>query len=225
MQRNDESLRAVAFDLDGVLTDTEPLWAQRTEDFLAASGKRLSEADRAELYGASLPHGMRILSRILGRDVDEVTREVRRYNDGRPVDYKETLIDGARETVAWLHEAGVPVALATSAYQARVREVIETCDLGGLLDAFVAGDMVEHPKPAPDVYLASAAALGVRPGELIAIEDSRYGVEAAHAAGVAVVQLNQRGVERLPHVVAECRDYQEVRQALRELLAADLPAI
>jgi HAD superfamily hydrolase (TIGR01509 family) len=222
MQKNDDSYRAVAFDLDGVITDSEPVWAQRADDFLARHGKRLSEADRDELYGASKMRGMEILARVLGRDVDEVTSEAERFYEEWPVDYRAMLIDGARETVAWLHEAGVPVALATSGYEYRVREVIEAYDFGELFDAYVAGDTVEHPKPAPDIYLASAAALGVRPGELVAVEDSRYGVEAAHAAGVAAVQFNRTGAERLPHTVAECHDYDEVRRALRELLVVDL---
>jgi HAD superfamily hydrolase (TIGR01509 family) len=221
---NDASYRAVAFDLDGVITDSEPLWAQRADDFLACHGKHLSEADRDEFYGASHMHGMEILARVLGRDVDEVAPEAERYYDQWPVDYPAMLIDGARETVAWLHEAGVPVVLATSGYQDGVREMIEACDFGGLLDAYVAGDMVEHSKPAPDIYLASAAALGVSPGELVAIEDSCYGVEAAHAAGVAVVQFNRTGAERLPHTVAECHDYDEVRRTLRDLLVEDLPS-
>ena len=111
----DSSFRAVAFDLDGVLTDSEPIWAQRADNYLAQYGKRLSDADRAEFYGSSHMYGMEILARVLGRDVAEVSVDADRYYATQPVDYPAMLIDGACETVGWLHAGGIPVALATSA--------------------------------------------------------------------------------------------------------------
>jgi beta-phosphoglucomutase-like phosphatase (HAD superfamily) len=94
---------------------------------------------------------------------------------------------GAGELLAWLAAAAIPCAVATSTRRARARSKL--CD-AGILDHFVAvigGDDVVHGKPAPDIYLAAAAALGVPAAQCLAIEDSETGFRAAHAAGMTTI--------------------------------------
>jgi beta-phosphoglucomutase-like phosphatase (HAD superfamily) len=180
---------AVVFDLDGVLVDTEPVWADAKRELtLAAGGRWLPEAPVAML-GMSGPEWSRYMhdqlsvplepAEIRHRVVDGV---LRRLADGVP------LIAGAGDAVRAI-AAHWPVGLASSADRPVIDAVLEHTGLADVIRVSVSSDEAGAGKPAPDVYLAAAAGLGVKAETAVAIEDSANGMRAAKAAGMGLIAI------------------------------------
>jgi HAD superfamily hydrolase (TIGR01509 family) len=178
---------AVVFDLDGVLVDSEPVWEEVRRGYVAESGGRWQPDSQQRLMGMSTQEWARYLSEDLGvgRDpgrvaIDVVDRMARRYDEDLP------LLPGAvdavrRAATRW------PLGLASSSPRRLIDTVLAGSGLADLFATTVSTEEVPRGKPAPDVYLAVAAKLGVPPAACAAIEDSSNGLRSAHAAGMRVV--------------------------------------
>lgn len=178
---------AVLLDLDGTLIDSEPVWMAQEHALVAEFGGSWSDEQAASMVGNPLPvsaarlrleGGVRLTDEeIVDRLLGEVVAEVRRRVPWQP---------GARELVAALGAAGVPLALVTMSYRSLASAVVDVLP-AGTFGAVVTGDEVTHGKPHPEPYLTAAATLGVRPQDCVVIEDSATGVRSGLAAGCAVV--------------------------------------
>ena len=181
--------RAVIFDMDGLMLDTEPLAARAWSDAAATAGIAFDSAVTPSLVG-----------RTFG---DCRTLILAHHGDSYPVDLLmaqwhvayDAIVDregvatksGLVELLDWLDAQRIPMAVATSTRHARACARLARA---ALLDRFVAvvgGDQVERGKPAPDIFLAAAAALGAPPHDCLVLEDSPAGLEAAARAGMQVI--------------------------------------
>jgi HAD superfamily hydrolase (TIGR01509 family) len=178
---------AVIFDCDGTLVDSEPLARIAWERALAPHGQTMSEADLAEVVGLPYP---RVHAHFAARgplpDVEAfwpaLSRELFALIDDE--------LEAFPDAVATLHDLrgrGVPVAVASSSPRERLERTLRRAGLADCFDASVAGDEVAHGKPAPDLFLAAARAVGALPQACVVVEDSAPGVEAGLAAGMAVL--------------------------------------
>ena len=182
-------IRAAAFDLDGVLVDSEERWARAKEDLVRASGGSWKPEAARAMLGMSSPEWSRYLHDELGvplapQEINEavVARMLEDYRRDLP------LIDGATDAVRRL-AARWPLALATSSNREVIDVVLETSGLADAFAATVSSEEVARGKPAPDVYLEAARRLEVAPGDCAAVEDSTNGLRAAAAAGMTVIAL------------------------------------
>jgi HAD superfamily hydrolase (TIGR01509 family) len=191
---------AVVFDLDGVLVDSEIWWDEARIEFARRHGRRWTEADRAAIMGSNSAGWSRLMRQRLRLDEpdrqgieDEVVGAIiERYRvAGAP------RIDGAVETVARI-AADLPVAVASSAHMSVIRAALDSLGVAGLFDVVVSSDEVALGKPAPDVYLLTAARLGIDPTTCLVVEDSLNGVLAGRAAGMTVVLVPNRAVPPAP---------------------------
>lgn len=186
-------IRAVVFDCDGVLVDSEPLAAEAWRRVLARHDYTLTDEDVeycrgltvADMYPylavrADLPAFEELLA-----DVDAVRTPL--YEE-----YLEAFPD-AVATVRALALDGVPLAVASSSRRRLLIAKLERFDLLRYFAAIVGGDEVERGKPAPDVFLAAAERLGVAPQHCLVVEDAATGAEAAVAAGMRVVIVHRDG--------------------------------
>jgi HAD superfamily hydrolase (TIGR01509 family) len=181
--------KAVIFDLDGVLVDSEQLWNQAKEEEVRDRGGQWRVDAPHAMMGMSSPEWAAYLHRQLGvaAPPEEINREVvsrieKLYRARLP------LLDGAVDVVR--AAAGRwPLGLASSSN----REIIDlVLELSGLQDAFaatVSSEEARRGKPAPDVYLEAASRLGVDPQRCVAVEDSGNGLRAAAAAGMTVIAV------------------------------------
>lgn len=190
----------VVFDCDGVLADSDEAWHAVEVEFCARHGvDRLSLA--IDTHGLSMLDSVSILMAERPEvDPKEVAPE---FVDlaARLVPLHVRPLPGAREAVAeWRNIA--PVAVASNSPRTVLTAVLEAIDVAGLLVGSVAADEVVSPKPAPDVYLAACARLGVDPERTLVFEDSVAGVLAALGAGCRVVQVEARGSSPIPGALA-----------------------
>ena len=115
----------------------------------------------------------------------------------------------------------IPVALASSTRKAAVMEHLDRAGITAYFQKIVCGDMVEHGKPAPDIYLKVCGELGVAPGQAMAVEDSFNGIRAAHTAGLYTVMVPdqlQPTEELLTMVDKKCDSLMELQEQLPQIL-------
>jgi HAD superfamily hydrolase (TIGR01509 family) len=185
-------IEAVVFDLDGVLLDSEAVWATAREQLVRERGGAWRPDAARAMMGMSSLEWSRYMHDELGVEMPpaEISRSVvgrleRLYRERLP------LIPGAREAVTSL--AGRwPLGLASSANRPIIELVL---DLAGMRDSFgatVSSEEVERGKPAPDVYLEAAGRLGVEAEKCAAVEDSSNGLRSAAAAGMTVIAVPNR---------------------------------
>lgn len=188
----DDSLDAIIFDMDGVITDTEPLHVR-------------SELMTCRHYGLDVPE--REWENFRGRTAESIfSYLLGKYAAGRDIPLRE-IIGFKTKTYLALADAGLPVvpgalefirlarknlgnvALATGSNRAIQQAVFERYDLGRYFDAVVTGDEVTNAKPHPEAYLKASSKLGHEPGRCLVVEDSDNGVRAGVAAGCRVAGI------------------------------------
>jgi HAD superfamily hydrolase (TIGR01509 family) len=180
---------AVVFDLDGVLVDSERVWDEVRRQVVADLGGRWTAEATGAMQGMSTAEWARYLVGELGAAgaPDAVAGQVVE----RMVDWYRRelpLLPGAVEAVRAVSERW-PIGVASSSPPDLIRTVLDTAGIAGRFSAVVSSEQVGRGKPAPDVYLAAAAELGVPPGRCVAVEDSANGLRAASAAGMTVVAV------------------------------------
>ncbi|MDE5899368.1 MAG: HAD family phosphatase [Treponemataceae bacterium] len=195
-------VEAVIFDMDGVILDTETLsnrvWIQAAEEL------GLSDIRPAMFacIGMNKADTVLLLRRFYGDSFDapgflERTSELFREaaaRDGIP------LMPHALEAVRYVRGRH-RLALASSTREAVVRRQLSAAGLLDCFETLTCGDMVEHSKPDPEIYLRACASLGVEPARCAAIEDSPNGVRSAAAAGLKVVMVPDK-IQAEPEIKA-----------------------
>jgi HAD superfamily hydrolase (TIGR01509 family) len=181
---------AVIFDMDGVILDSNETWNAVMGELFAAHGMSLADLDQDAFAGGdnSLQWAA-YLRRVLGIPLSE-EEIVRHVVDGILCHYSERvpLISGAAEAVARV-SARFPLGLASSSPREVIAFVLQRSGLDRLFQAWVSSDDVACGKPAPDVYLRCCELLGLAPQSCVAVEDSRFGIRAAKAAGMKVIAV------------------------------------
>jgi HAD superfamily hydrolase (TIGR01509 family) len=194
---------AVVFDLDGVLIQSEELWADVRRAFVLEHGGRWHDNSARAMMGMSSIEWSRYLNEDLGVPLtpESISQEVVARMEAR---YRQRLplVSGARAAVQRL-AARWPLALASSANRPLIDLVLDVADLRAYFDATVSSEEVSRGKPAPDVYLEAARRLGVEARLCVAIEDSSNGIRSAKAAGMRVVAMPDPANPPDPAALAE----------------------
>ncbi|RSN49137.1 HAD family phosphatase [Amycolatopsis sp. WAC 04197] len=186
--------RAVVFDCDGLLMDTEPCWSVAETELFARRGLPFGADEKALVIGKSLPAAADAMAEAFGEPdagaeiADELLRLVTEV-----VTAKAEAMPGARELVE-LTAAAVPVAVASNSPRALLDAALARGGLAAMFPVKLAADEVTAPKPDPEMYLTACALLDVEPADALAFEDSMTGLRSARAAGVPVI-----GVPTLKH--------------------------
>jgi HAD superfamily hydrolase (TIGR01509 family) len=182
-------IRAVVFDLDGVIIDSEEVWEEVRRAYVAEFGREFLPDSQDRMMGMSTGEWSRHLAEEVGvpRPPEQVAADVlgrmaERYRSDLP------LIPGSVESVRRIGER-FTLALASSSARVLIDQVLATA---GLTDAFqvtLSTEEVPRGKPYPDVYLTAADKLGLTPADCAAVEDSSNGLRSAGRAGLAVVAV------------------------------------
>ncbi|RUL87601.1 HAD family hydrolase [Tautonia sociabilis] len=183
-------IRAVAFDMDGLIFDTEALFHRVAVDLLAARGKQFTPEMMAAMIGRPAAVAGPALVRLAGLEEspEALLAEARERFDAL-IDTAVHPMPGLFTILGLLERRGIPRAVATST---RRQQALRLLGHHGLLAHFafvLGGDEVSRGKPDPEIYRTAAGRLGVEPGAMLVLEDSPAGVSAARAAGAFVVAI------------------------------------
>ena len=185
-----DQVRAVVFDLDGLLIDSEPLQAWAWHEYVARFGAVMTPDVLARMLGLRAVDAVKIPIEMLGLPVDEATA-LRDRDDIflAAVPGAIHAHTGAKELIDDLKQRGIPIALATSGHRRYVDLALASAELTGLFDEEVTAELVTRGKPHPDVYLRAAELLGMPADRCLALEDAPNGVTAAKAAGMRCLAI------------------------------------
>ena len=184
-------IRALLFDMDGVIVDSNPLHRVVWEEYNRRQGLITTEEMQQRMYGKRNDEIVRdFYGAALSPD------EVFRHGAAKEALYREMLLPRIETALvpgvrAFLERHGdLPAAVATNAEPANVEFVLREARLQQYFQATVDGHQVANPKPHPDIYLEAARRLGVSPQHCVVFEDSHTGVAAGLAAGMRVVGVS-----------------------------------
>ena len=186
-------MRAIVFDFDGVLADSEPLHLAACQEVFASVGVELTREEYyAKYLGYDDPTMFRVLAAERGWTFDQaqiqaLIAEKARIFDGI-IETRDVLFPGAAACIERL-AADFPVGIASGALRHEIELILRRAGLAHHIRFIVASGDTPNSKPAPDPYARAAELHGVPPSACVAIEDSRWGIESAKAAGLKCVAI------------------------------------
>jgi HAD superfamily hydrolase (TIGR01509 family) len=201
------AIRAVIFDLDGVLADSEPWWNQIDAKLLGEHGVTYRGEYHRDVLGVSYRLAVEFYKNAfhLSASVEELMQ--RRGEIASEFFANHVgLFPSAKSTLQELGQMKMPLAVATSSVGASARPFLNRTGITNFFDVIVTGDEIERGKPHPDIYLRAAEKLGVPANVCLAIEDALSGVAAGRGAKMRVAAIpDTRFVD--PRVYEKQADY------------------
>lgn len=187
------NIKAVIFDVDGLLIDSEPYWEKADIAFFAKYNKQFSSEINRRIMGMGHREIMEYFIEAFkfpgDRDQLILQRKELLYENLLPY---LVLMEGANELIVNLHKRGFALAIATSGHtRGKTLEMLKKLNISHYFSVYVSGDDVKKSKPAPEIYLKTANLLHAEPTDCLVIEDAPNGVLAGKAAGMTVYAVNK----------------------------------
>ncbi len=199
-------MKAVIFDMDGVIIDSEPMHTKVVLDVLSSYQVHLSPAELDRFAGMTM-HSVNSalkaeydiqapLEEIIACEIKGMIRHT--------LEDPQQPIDGIREILNYLEKNRIPAAVASSSPKELVQAVVSRLELDDYFKFLLSGENVTQSKPHPEIYLQAAARLNIDPADCLVIEDSKNGTIAAKEAGMT------------------CIGFQNLNSGLQDLSRADI---
>lgn len=186
-----KEIKAVLFDLDGTLTDTEKLYQTAWPNTLEHFGYEMTPEKPLILRSLGRPFAVEQFKEWYGEDFDYwAVRNYRKHMvEEMLAETGIPLKPGAKDILKWLREHNIFIALVTANDKERAERYLKKIGLFEYFNAVVCADMVKVGKPAPDIYAFACESLGIAPKETYAVEDSPNGCMSAYSAGCNVIMI------------------------------------
>ncbi len=212
-------MKAVIFDMDGVLFDTESVCMKAWDYAGELMGVGKAGYMVLKTLGMNADKAIEIIRDEFGDDFDAVKfkQTGREYSYHYFNTYGVPEKPGLYEILDYLKNKGYKIALASSTSAQSVHHHLQEKDIEKYFDAVICGDMVEKSKPEPDIYLKACKELNEKPSNCVAIEDSKNGLLSAHRAGMKVIMvpdLWQGEIETDSFLMAKCENLTEIMTVL-----------
>ena len=182
--------RAVIFDLDGVLADSEPWWNEIDAKLLSEYGVTYRGEYHRNVLGVSYQLAVEFYKKAFG--LSAPTEDLMQRRGEIAAEFFANRVDlfpSTREVLGKLRVMKLHLAVATSSVSGSARPFLDRHQLTKVFDVIITGDEIERGKPSPDIYLSAAKKLGIPPDACLVIEDALSGIAAAKAAGIRVAAI------------------------------------
>ena len=210
----------ILFDMDGVVLDTEKLYARFWAEAAHALGYPMTYEQALGMRSLNSTAGQAKLESYFGPGVSRAEMRKKRVElmDAYVAQFGVEAKPGIHELLDYLKGQGIRTAIATSSPMERAKSYLDSLGLTTKFDCICSGHDVKCGKPAPDIYLKAASCIGISPENCLAIEDSMAGIQSAHAAGcwpVLVPDLDGSNEEMRKILYAEADTLWQVIHLLR----------
>ncbi|TNH03676.1 hexitol phosphatase HxpB [Testudinibacter sp. TR-2022] len=184
-------IKAVIFDMDGVLIDSEPLWQQAGIHYFNQLGLPVSAEDMRQMVGVPSKEVIRKLYQQYGAadlSVEQATEQYCRSAIDLILD-KQPLMDGVKPLLVRLRQHNLKIAVASASPRELLESITQKCGIRDYFSAIASATELPYNKPHPAVYLHAAQQLGVEPHFAVGIEDSVVGMTAVKAASMCCIAV------------------------------------
>lgn len=189
------AFKGIIFDMDGVLFQTERFYYQRRADFLATKGLSISHLNPAIFVGGRVEQVWDlILQGDTSWDVSRLEAEYRTYKNERPTPYKDCLFPKVAEVLDTLKKKGITLALASNTDRKEVERALIETGIQSYFSFVVSATECRAPKPDPAVYEQTLSMMALPASDVLVIEDSPKGIEAAKAADMTVWAIRDKEI-------------------------------
>lgn len=187
------TIRAVVFDLDGLMLNTEDIFELAGVELMARRGLEMTDEIRHGMMGRRPVEAFTVLKNLTGiqDSLEDLMLETKVLFTSLAED-RLSVMPGLLELLELLDARRLPRAVATSSPRAYMAHLLEKFNLLHRIDFTLTAEDVEHGKPHPEIYLKAAERHGVDPAEMLVLEDSETGTRAAAAAGAYIVSVPSR---------------------------------
>lgn len=201
-------IKALIFDMDGVLLDSEPFWRKSLREELAELGTQLSEQEAADTMGIRIDKVLEYRQETHGWSGKSIAEAVDSILERVVGEVRESavLLPGVWEVIDKARESGLRIGLATSSPSRLIEAVIDALGLKEVFEVMCSAEKEEYGKPHPAIYLTTAKKLGVVPQDCLAIEDSFNGLLSAKSAQMKCIVVPEAIAAHQPgFVIADLR--------------------
>lgn len=185
-----KEVRGIAFDMDGLLLNTEDLYEKVGEKLLLRRGKTYREEVRRKMIGLPAPKAFGVL--IESEGLTETWQELQQETDAifeEILDQELRTMAGVESLMQHVEARGLPRCVATSSTQKFARRALGQVGILSKLDFVITAEDVRNGKPHPDIYQAAAQRMGIETWEMLVLEDSEHGTAAGVAAEAMVITV------------------------------------
>ncbi len=190
-------IRAIIFDMDGVVADTEPIYFLVDYNVLKSFGIVNTKKDYVKSVGLPARHFYNKVVAEKNSDID-INKMLQRRETEVNMAFASTKIKpskGFKELAKKLKSQGYTIALASGGPRKRIDDILSSLKLKNIFSAIVSANDVKMNKPAPDIYIEAAKRLNMSPDECVAVEDSETGVTSAKSAGLKCIAVRTKQTE------------------------------
>lgn len=216
-------IKAVLFDMDGLLLDTEKLLVRFWQEAASEAGFNMTREIALNIRSMHRSFAVPYLKSVLGDNFDYAKTRARRmelmsdYLAENGLELKK----GAKELLTYLNKNNIPAAVVTATDSERAEKYLKETGIFGYFERIISATMVKEGKPKPDIYLYAAEQLGLEPCECAALEDSPNGVKSAASAGcrtIMVPDLTEPDEELSGIIAARANSLEDVVEIIGNLI-------
>ena len=217
-----KNIKAIIFDMDGILIDTERISFNAFKSVLKEYNYEMSEKFYLTMIGRNVKSIEQVMKAEYGQDFpfDEIYKK-KVHISVSTIDRDGVIVKkGVHEIIDYLKENNYKIAVATSTRKERAHKLLDDIGIKDKVNYIICGDQVENSKPDPEIFLKAANGLEVLPENCLVIEDSEAGVQAAVNAGIPAINVPDMKMpdEKMETMAFKiCKDLIEVKELLNEL--------
>ena len=184
-------IKAVIFDMDGTLIDSQPIWYQVSTDFFQKNGFPVTMDDMIKLTGSPVAKLVDYVLQAYGQKDKERAQLITGLMDYAVSEIlaAKPLLPNVKDVLAQLKQQGIKIAVASASPRNMLQGIVDSCGIAEYFDYLVSAEELDYNKPHPAVYLHAAQQLGVSVAECFAVEDSVLGMISGKAASMKTVVI------------------------------------